>query len=103
MDYYNNERHQWKLAKLAPAEYYKFCITGEYPLRIDNPPETPKAARTAADLRQRAEAARKAAGGAGTEASDSTLDEPPDRAARPGSACRSDTESTMGAGVSPLV
>ena len=35
-DYYNNERYQWDLAKLAPAEYYKYCITGEYPLIIPN-------------------------------------------------------------------
>ena len=32
MDYYNKERYQWELAKLAPAEYYQYCLTGEYPL-----------------------------------------------------------------------
>ena len=32
MDYYNNERGQWKLAKLTPTEYYKYRITGKYPL-----------------------------------------------------------------------
>ena len=32
MDYYNNERGQWKLAKLTPAEYYKYRLTGKYPL-----------------------------------------------------------------------
>lgn len=32
MDYYNNERYQWDLAKLSPAEYYQYCITGIYPL-----------------------------------------------------------------------
>ena len=32
MDYYNTERYQWELAKLAPAEYYQYCITGVYPL-----------------------------------------------------------------------
>ena len=31
MDYYNNYRYQWNLAKLSPNEYYKFCMTGEYP------------------------------------------------------------------------
>ena len=31
MDYYNNERGQWRLAKLAPKEYYEYCITGKYP------------------------------------------------------------------------
>ncbi len=33
-DYYNNERYQWDLARLAPVEYYKYMLTGEYPLRI---------------------------------------------------------------------
>ena len=32
MDYYNNYRYQWGLAKLAPAEYYEYCMTGIYPL-----------------------------------------------------------------------
>ena len=32
MDYYNTERYQWDLAKLAPAEYYQYCLTGDYPL-----------------------------------------------------------------------
>ena len=31
MDYYNNFRPQWGLAKLTPSEYYKFSLTGEYP------------------------------------------------------------------------
>lgn len=31
IDYYNNARYQWKLAKLSPVEYYKYCMTGEYP------------------------------------------------------------------------
>ena len=34
MDYYNNERYQWNLAKLSPVEYYKYIITGEYPLKL---------------------------------------------------------------------
>lgn len=33
-NYYNNERYQWDLAKLAPAEYYQYRITGTYPLLI---------------------------------------------------------------------
>jgi transposase InsO family protein len=33
-DYYNNERYQWDLAKLAPVEYYDYLITGKYPLII---------------------------------------------------------------------
>ena len=34
IDYYNNDRYQWDLARLAPREYYKYRITGEYPLTI---------------------------------------------------------------------
>ena len=33
VDYYNNERYQWRLAKLSPNEYYDYIITGEYPLK----------------------------------------------------------------------
>ena len=33
-DYYNNDRYQWDLAKLTPREYYKYRITGDYPLDI---------------------------------------------------------------------
>jgi transposase InsO family protein len=33
-DYYNNDRYQWDLAKLSPKEYYKYRVTGEYPLMI---------------------------------------------------------------------
>ena len=36
-DYYNNERYQWDLAKLSPAEFYEYCITGQYPLTIPKP------------------------------------------------------------------
>ena len=32
MDYNNNERYQWQLAKLSPNEYYKYIMTGEYPI-----------------------------------------------------------------------
>ena len=32
MDYYNNERYQWDLAKLSPIENYQYCVTGIYPL-----------------------------------------------------------------------
>jgi len=39
MDYYNNDRGQWKLAKLTPAEYYQYVTTGVYPLAI-KPPTT---------------------------------------------------------------
>ena len=31
MDYYNNDRCQWDLAKLSPNGYYHYITTGEYP------------------------------------------------------------------------
>ena len=40
IDYHNNERYQWKLAKLAPTQYYKYCITGIYPLDVHPPGST---------------------------------------------------------------
>lgn len=33
MNYYNNERYQWHLAKLSPNEYYEYITTGNYPLK----------------------------------------------------------------------
>ena len=33
MDYYNNERYQWQLAKLSPNEYYNYITTGIYPIK----------------------------------------------------------------------
>ena len=33
MDYYNNDRYQWDLAKLSPREYYEYVSTGIYPLQ----------------------------------------------------------------------
>jgi hypothetical protein len=39
IDYYNNDRYQWDLAKLAPAEYYRYVTTGEYPMAIAPPKE----------------------------------------------------------------
>ena len=33
MDYYNNDRYQWDLEKLSPKEYYKYRLTGVYPLK----------------------------------------------------------------------
>ena len=39
--YYNNDRYQWHLAKLSPNEYYQFCTTGEYPVKIPTPPAVP--------------------------------------------------------------
>ncbi len=34
IDYYNNDRGQWGLLKLAPKEYYEYIQTGHYPLPI---------------------------------------------------------------------
>ena len=34
IDYYNNDRYQWNLAKLSPSEFYKYITTGEYPIKI---------------------------------------------------------------------
>lgn len=39
MDYYNNERYQWQLAKLSPNEYYKYITSGKYPLKGIEEPE----------------------------------------------------------------
>lgn len=33
IDYYNNERYQWQLAKLSPNEYFQYITTGIYPLK----------------------------------------------------------------------
>lgn len=32
MNYYNNDRYQWKLAKLAPNQYTEYLRTGKHPL-----------------------------------------------------------------------
>lgn len=50
MDYYNNHRYQWKLAKLSPNEFYKFVTTGEYPLDIPNVPAIPEIKRNPEEL-----------------------------------------------------
>ena len=34
IDYYNNDRYQWDLAKLSPNEYYDYLTTGVYPIPI---------------------------------------------------------------------
>ena len=41
MDYYNNDRYQWDLAKLSPVEFYKYITTGEYPIKGIKQPEVP--------------------------------------------------------------
>lgn len=43
IDYYNNDRPQWNLAKLTPTQYYQFYQTGIYPLaNLVKSPELPK-------------------------------------------------------------
>lgn len=33
IDYYNNDRYQWELAKLSPKEYHEYVLTGIYPIK----------------------------------------------------------------------
>lgn len=33
MDYYNNDRYQWDLAKLSPNQYASYLETGDYPIK----------------------------------------------------------------------
>jgi len=40
MDYYNNDRGQWDLLKLAPKEYYEYLQTGIYPLPVYQKPNS---------------------------------------------------------------
>lgn len=42
IEYYNNDRYQWKLAKLSPNEFYIFIQTGVYPLDVTNKPTVPE-------------------------------------------------------------
>lgn len=37
VDYYNNDRPQWSLAKLTPSEFYIYATTGVYPLHVPPP------------------------------------------------------------------
>jgi transposase InsO family protein len=41
IDYYNNDRYQWNLAKLSPNEFFEYIKTGIYPLggSAPEPPE----------------------------------------------------------------
>lgn len=34
MDYYNNDRYQWDLAKLSPNQYDEYLRTGNYPIHV---------------------------------------------------------------------
>ena len=34
IDYYNHDRYQWDLAKLSPSAFYKYTITGIYPITV---------------------------------------------------------------------
>ena len=50
MDYYNNERYQWELAKLSPNEFYQYVTTGVYPLDVPNIPAVPEIKGKASEL-----------------------------------------------------
>lgn len=50
IDYYNNRRYQWHLAKLSPNEFYKFVTTGVYPLDIPNAPAPPTVQKAPKEL-----------------------------------------------------
>lgn len=50
IDYYNNRRYQWHLAKLSPNEFYKFVTTGEYPLDVPNKPSPPVISKHPSEL-----------------------------------------------------
>ncbi|MDO5147691.1 MAG: IS3 family transposase [Eubacteriales bacterium] len=50
IDYYNNRRYQWHLAKLSPNEYYQFVTTSVYPLDIPNVPSLPVIAKAPSQL-----------------------------------------------------
>lgn len=52
IDYYNNDRYQWELARLSPNEFYRFCTTGVYPIKVENPPEVPVPRKQPGDLGQ---------------------------------------------------
>ncbi|MBU3146994.1 IS3 family transposase [Clostridium sp. CF012] len=34
MDFYNNDRYQWNLAKLSPNQYALYLNTGKYPIKV---------------------------------------------------------------------
>lgn len=46
MDYYNNDRYQWELAKLSPREYYAYVTTDVYPLKIPTTKQSGACPRT---------------------------------------------------------
>ena len=50
MDYYNNDRYQWDLCKLAPKEFYLYATTGKYPLKTIYVPPLPGTIKPAGEL-----------------------------------------------------
>ena len=50
IDFYNNYRYQWDLAKLSPNEFYDFYTTGNYPMKVVNAPAPPRALRKPEEL-----------------------------------------------------
>lgn len=66
IDYYNNDRYQWELAKLSPNEFYEFVTTGIYPLKVPNPPEVPIIQKSASELGNKAHKEPDASAGSGS-------------------------------------
>lgn len=50
MDFYNNDRYQWDLCKLAPKEFYLYATTGKYPLKTIYVPPLPGTIKPAGEL-----------------------------------------------------
>ena len=50
MDYYNNDRYQWDLCKLAPKEFYGYAISGKYPLNTKYIPPLPGTLKPSREL-----------------------------------------------------
>lgn len=90
IDYYNNERYQWKLAKLAPAEFYRYCMTNIYPVPDETPPELPKVYKDPGILRDRIERSKQEKETAGPDSSlpDPSIRSTGDDTAVPSPACR---------------
>ncbi len=72
MDYYNKERYQWELAKLSPDEFYEFYTTGEYPLKVENPPVVPVSEKPASELGRKTSGRDTSQSAEGTKTVDST-------------------------------
>jgi len=67
IDYYNNKRYQWHLAKLSPNEYYEFCTTGIYPLKAIAAPPVPTIEKKPEELGAAVEIANRVRSGNGVK------------------------------------